>query len=82
MRRNWNGIDPQQTNAFRIAHANRFRVGELIFREWYAFAEDTAFPFRGPLRRERKKLLQLIESRLSIHAYCQSRNPAGARQNI
>ena len=81
MRRNRDGVDPQQTNSLRIAHTDSFGVGQFDFRKAHAFAEDVPFLFRSPLRRQREKLVQLIDRCLSIH-HDSEKEKSSRRQNL
>ena len=80
MHRNWDGVDPQQTNSFRIAHPDRLSIGQFDFRKAHALAQNPAFLFGRPLDRKWKKLLQLIDGCLSIHALWKSRNLADSEK--
>jgi hypothetical protein len=80
MRRNRDRVDPQQADSFRIAHTDSFSVGQFDFRKAHAFAQNPAFLLGRPLRCERKKLFQLMDGCLSIHAPLGSRNPAESEE--
>lgn len=52
---NRNRIHPKQTNPLGVPDADRFGIGDPVFRKRHAFAKNTLLLFDRPLGSERKQ---------------------------
>ena len=67
MRGRWNRIYLQEADSFRIAHSNRFGIGDLVFGKRHAFAQNPLFLFGCPFRRQREQCFKFLLRELLIH---------------